>query len=167
MRQVLREKKKKKCRDPGSNQGPLDLQSNALPTELSRLVNTIMATYMYMYMCMCMYNKLHVHALYLGLKASAAMWTLAPVWARKWATTPDCRSRSWSFNYTKFMMTIVLANVCVFVDCTSWGYVRPVSRIETTFALVGSATWIIWQNYAYYVKSQNANFLVLIRQCIL
>ena len=25
------------CRDPGSNQGPLDLQSNALPTELSRL----------------------------------------------------------------------------------------------------------------------------------
>ena len=29
--------KKKFCRDPGSNQGPLDLQSNALPTELSRL----------------------------------------------------------------------------------------------------------------------------------
>ena len=28
--------KKKKCRDPGSNRGPLDLQSNALPTELSR-----------------------------------------------------------------------------------------------------------------------------------
>ena len=27
----------KKCRDPGSNRGPLDLQSNALPTELSRL----------------------------------------------------------------------------------------------------------------------------------
>ena len=27
---------KKKCRDPGSNRGPLDLQSNALPTELSR-----------------------------------------------------------------------------------------------------------------------------------
>ena len=26
-----------KCRDPGSNRGPLDLQSNALPTELSRL----------------------------------------------------------------------------------------------------------------------------------
>ena len=25
------------CRDPGLNQGPLDLQSNALPTELSRL----------------------------------------------------------------------------------------------------------------------------------
>ena len=25
------------CRDPGSNQGPLDLQSNALPTELSWL----------------------------------------------------------------------------------------------------------------------------------
>ena len=24
------------CRDPGSNRGPLDLQSNALPTELSR-----------------------------------------------------------------------------------------------------------------------------------
>ena len=27
-----------KCRDPGSNRGPLDLQSNALPTELSRPV---------------------------------------------------------------------------------------------------------------------------------
>ena len=26
----------KTCRDPGSNQGPSDLQSNALPTELSR-----------------------------------------------------------------------------------------------------------------------------------
>ncbi len=29
---------KKLCRDPGSNRGPLDLQSNALPTELSRLL---------------------------------------------------------------------------------------------------------------------------------
>ena len=28
--------KRKKCRNPGSNQGPLDLQSNALPTELFR-----------------------------------------------------------------------------------------------------------------------------------
>ena len=28
---------RKECRDPGSNRGPLDLQSNALPTELSRL----------------------------------------------------------------------------------------------------------------------------------
>jgi hypothetical protein len=27
------------CRDPGSNRGPLDLQSHALPTELSRLCN--------------------------------------------------------------------------------------------------------------------------------
>ena len=26
----------KKCRDPGSNRGPPDLQSDALPTELSR-----------------------------------------------------------------------------------------------------------------------------------
>ena len=26
-----------KCRDPGSNRGPSDLQSDALPTELSRL----------------------------------------------------------------------------------------------------------------------------------
>ncbi len=26
--------KNKKCQSPGSNQGPLDLQSNALPTEL-------------------------------------------------------------------------------------------------------------------------------------
>ena len=29
----------KKCRDPGSNRGPLDLQSNALPTELSQQLN--------------------------------------------------------------------------------------------------------------------------------
>ena len=28
--------RQKHCRDPGSNRGPLDLQSNALPTELSR-----------------------------------------------------------------------------------------------------------------------------------
>ena len=28
------------CRDPGLNQGPSDLQSDALPTELSRLVYT-------------------------------------------------------------------------------------------------------------------------------
>lgn len=28
---------KSSCRNPGSNQGPLDLQSNALPTELFRL----------------------------------------------------------------------------------------------------------------------------------
>ena len=32
-----RKKGSPKCRDPGSNRGPLDLQSNALPTELSRL----------------------------------------------------------------------------------------------------------------------------------
>ena len=30
--------KVKRCPDPGSNRGPLDLQSNALPTELSRQV---------------------------------------------------------------------------------------------------------------------------------
>ena len=29
------------CRDPGLNRGPLDLQSNALPTELSRLIATV------------------------------------------------------------------------------------------------------------------------------
>ena len=29
--------KERLCRNPGSNQGPLDLQSNALPTELFRL----------------------------------------------------------------------------------------------------------------------------------
>ena len=34
---VLLDKIRFVCRDPGSNQGPLDLQSNALPTELSRL----------------------------------------------------------------------------------------------------------------------------------
>ena len=28
----------KECRDPGSDRGPLDLQSNAFPTELSRHV---------------------------------------------------------------------------------------------------------------------------------
>ena len=30
--------KKECCRDQGSNQGPSDLQSDALPTELSRLL---------------------------------------------------------------------------------------------------------------------------------
>jgi hypothetical protein len=30
------------CRDPGSNRGPLDLQSNALPTELSRLILSLL-----------------------------------------------------------------------------------------------------------------------------
>ena len=39
------ESKKTSCRDPGSNQGPLDLQSNALPTELSRPVGTVTTTY--------------------------------------------------------------------------------------------------------------------------
>ena len=29
------------CRDPGSNQGPSDLQSDALPTELSRHMETL------------------------------------------------------------------------------------------------------------------------------
>ena len=37
--------KKKSCRDPGSNQGPLDLQSNALPTELSRLHTSQLVQY--------------------------------------------------------------------------------------------------------------------------
>lgn len=32
----MRLKLKTSCRNPGSNQGPLDLQSNALPTELFR-----------------------------------------------------------------------------------------------------------------------------------
>ena len=32
----ITEHKKKKCLDRGSNTGPLDLQSNALPTELSK-----------------------------------------------------------------------------------------------------------------------------------
>ena len=31
------------CRDQGSNQGPSDLQSDALPTELSRLVEKVSA----------------------------------------------------------------------------------------------------------------------------
>ena len=29
------------CRDPGSNRGPSDLQSDALPTELSRLASIL------------------------------------------------------------------------------------------------------------------------------
>ena len=33
----LTNKMKKECRDPGLNRGPSDLQSDALPTELSRL----------------------------------------------------------------------------------------------------------------------------------
>ena len=33
------ETRQKLCRDPGLNQGPSDLQSDALPTELSRLRN--------------------------------------------------------------------------------------------------------------------------------
>ena len=41
---VGEEKEKEKealaCRNPGLNQGPLDLQSNALPTELFRLIST-------------------------------------------------------------------------------------------------------------------------------
>ena len=32
-----KKRRKKICRNPGLNQGPLDLQSNALPTELFRL----------------------------------------------------------------------------------------------------------------------------------
>ena len=35
---MCKKKVDQKCRDPGSNRGPLDLQSNALPTELSRPV---------------------------------------------------------------------------------------------------------------------------------
>ena len=33
---LIKGRKQQNCRDPGSNRGPLDLQSNALPTELSR-----------------------------------------------------------------------------------------------------------------------------------
>jgi hypothetical protein len=40
MRTKARQKKKDLCRDPGSNQGPSDLQSDALPTELSRRITT-------------------------------------------------------------------------------------------------------------------------------
>ena len=35
--------KKRSCRNPGSNQGPLDLQSNALPTELFRLLAKLLS----------------------------------------------------------------------------------------------------------------------------
>jgi hypothetical protein len=43
-----KEEVNKICRDPGSNRGPSDLQSNALPTELSRhitLLNEIIDKY--------------------------------------------------------------------------------------------------------------------------
>ena len=36
VRSLAKNLRKKKCRDPGSNRGPSDLQSDALPTELSR-----------------------------------------------------------------------------------------------------------------------------------
>ena len=35
--QLAADETKKPCRDPGSNRGPSDLQSDTLPTELSRL----------------------------------------------------------------------------------------------------------------------------------
>ena len=35
----------KPCRDPGSSRGPSDLQSDALPTELSRLCHKIEINY--------------------------------------------------------------------------------------------------------------------------
>jgi hypothetical protein len=35
---LLRQTKKRDCRNPGLNRGPLDLQSNALPTELFRQI---------------------------------------------------------------------------------------------------------------------------------
>ena len=37
----------KTCRDPGSNRGPPDLQSDALPTELSRLEGHVHGAYQY------------------------------------------------------------------------------------------------------------------------
>ncbi len=36
LKKIEEQEKKERCRDPGSNQGPSDLQSDALPTELSR-----------------------------------------------------------------------------------------------------------------------------------
>ena len=48
----------KTCRDPGSNRGPLDLQSNALPTELSRQLQEKLA---------CM-TTLRVGTTFLGCK---------------------------------------------------------------------------------------------------
>src|SRR5277367_248742 len=54
-------KKKKSCLYPGSNQGPLDffvvkrLQSNALPTELSRQITQCYVRSPYMYVQYVMY----------------------------------------------------------------------------------------------------------------
>ena len=39
-KKIRRRRQKEPCRNPGLNQGPLDLQSNALPTELFRLLIT-------------------------------------------------------------------------------------------------------------------------------
>ena len=39
-KKIQRRRQKEPCRNPGLNQGPLDLQSNALPTELFRLLIT-------------------------------------------------------------------------------------------------------------------------------
>ncbi len=47
--------KMKRCRDPGSNRGPLDLQSNALPTELSRLLLKRKVCYFFYILCLHRY----------------------------------------------------------------------------------------------------------------
>ncbi len=43
------------CRNPGLNRGPLDLQSNALPSELFRLTSTFLAEYL----CEIAFSTLH------------------------------------------------------------------------------------------------------------
>ena len=64
------------CRDPGSNQGPLDLQSNALPTELSRLRRDVLRiirnvvklphiNVCYSIFCRVAFTELHLESIFL------------------------------------------------------------------------------------------------------
>ena len=58
------------CRDPGSNRGPLDLQSNALPTELSRQIYQYVKIHLpvdsyYLYVEMCS-KRLQMDLLFLN-----------------------------------------------------------------------------------------------------
>ena len=54
--QLAGQRDMKACRDPGSNRGPPDLQSDALPTELSRLDKEVVKiskqNYFMLYQCM-------------------------------------------------------------------------------------------------------------------
>ena len=59
-KELTTERKKKNCRDPGSNRGPSDLQSDALPSELSRHADT------YLWIIVPFELDLHVYMLIKG-----------------------------------------------------------------------------------------------------